>query len=220
MPTNFTDIDDGDIIFASHITEIHGPIHDLERGAAFYGGESGGSNVAYELTMPHVPDNPYPTGMIVNFKVHAQSAEGSPDVTLNVNAQGAKPLRRNNGIPLIEADLKEGQMVSVIYDAADGGQFFLLYKISETLAGVIDMQQVEGLAEALDDKVDAPPSAPAYSNVLGAGDRRSQITVSSNHPSLSGVPSDLLNGTQGDTFYWGGSHHRTLTGLHDGLQQP
>lgn len=205
MPTNFTDIEDGDIIYASHITELREPIQALERGAAFYGGESGGSSTAYELTMPHVPDNPYPAGMIVNFKVHVQNDEASPDVTLNVNGIGAKPLRRNNGIALLEADLKEGQMVSVIYDSADGGQFFLLYKISETLAGVIDLEQVEGLVEALDDKMDAPPSTPSYSNVLGSGDRRSLIAISSNHPGLSGALSNMLDGTQNNNFYWSGT---------------
>lgn len=202
MPTTFTDIDDGDIIYAAHVTEVREPIQNLERGAAFYGGESAGTSTAYQLSMPHVPDDPYPTGMIVNFKVHAENDEGSPDVTLDVNGIGPKPLRRNNGIALLEADLKEGQMVSVIYDAADGGQFFLLYKISETLAGTVDLEQVEGLLEALDDKMDAPASTPSYANVLGTGDRRGYITISSNHPSLVGTLSNLLDGAQADNFYW------------------
>lgn len=116
MPTSFDSFSNGDVIDAHNVSEMHEPIQNLERGAAFYAGSTSGSSTAYTATLDPAPDNPYQSGMIVNFKVHTTNAAGSPDVTLNVNSVGAKPIVKNGGDHLASGDLEADQIVSVIYD--------------------------------------------------------------------------------------------------------
>lgn len=116
MPTAFDSFSNGDVIGAHNVSEMHEPIQNLERGAAFYAGSTSGSSTAYTATLDPAPDNPYQGGMIVNFKVHTTNAAGSPDVTLNVNSVGAKPIVKNGGDHLASGDLEADQIVSVIYD--------------------------------------------------------------------------------------------------------
>ncbi|MBX3172487.1 MAG: hypothetical protein KF760_34105, partial [Candidatus Eremiobacteraeota bacterium] len=180
------------------------------------------------------------------FKVHLENALGSPDVTLDVNGVGAKPLRKEDNDPLDAGDLREDQIVSVLYDSSGGGRFCLLGatgsgSLSGTLnvdqggtgsdlsasggSGVvlkqktvggnlvaealvaadipdIDISQVEGLQEELDRTVRLISSAPSYLSPLSSGERRTLITATSNHSSLSGPVSNLLNGTSSNDFYW------------------
>ena len=126
MPSSFESFTTGDPVEASHVSEMHAPIQNLERGAAFYAGTTGGSSTAYSATLSPAPDNPYQAGMIVNFKIHADNTAGSPDVTLNLNGVSAKPVLKGGGNSLVAGDLKAGQMVSVIYDDASGGSFKLI----------------------------------------------------------------------------------------------
>lgn len=126
MPSSFNTFSDGDVIHASHVAELHEPIHRLESGAAFYGGLTSGSSTAYTATLTPDSNSPYNGGMMVNVKIHADNAAGSPDVTLNINDHGAKPIRKSGGESLAVGDLKEGQIVSLVYDAADSGQFQLV----------------------------------------------------------------------------------------------
>ena len=126
MPSSFASFSNGDVVEASHVAEMHAPIQNLERGAAFYAGTTGGSSTAYSATLSPAPDNPYQAGMIVNFKIHADNTAGSPDVTLNVNGVGAKPILKGGGDSLAAGDLKAGQMASVVYDSASGGAFKLV----------------------------------------------------------------------------------------------
>lgn len=128
MPSSFASFSNGDVVEASHVAEMHAPIQNLERGAAFYAGTTGGSSTAYSATLSPAPDNPYQAGMIVNFKIHADNTAGSPDVTLNVNGVGAKPILKGGGDSLAAGDLKVGQVVSLVFDpdAGASGAFKLL----------------------------------------------------------------------------------------------
>lgn len=128
MSSSFSSFSDGDVIHADQVSEMHEPIQNLERGASFYGGTSGGSSTAYTVTLSPAPDSPYQDGMMVNFKVHTANAAGSPDVTLNVNSVSAKPILKNGGSSLSASDLAAGQVVSVVYDSASSGAFHLIGK--------------------------------------------------------------------------------------------
>lgn len=116
MPSSFEDFVDGDVIEAEHVSEMHLPIQNLERGKSFYAVDDGSTATAYAVVMDPAPDNPHPSGMIVNFKVSVENLAGSPDVMLEVNGMGSKPLIKEGGISLAAGDLKEDQIVSVIYD--------------------------------------------------------------------------------------------------------
>ncbi len=128
MPSSFTSFNNGDIIQAAHVSEMQEPIQDLQRGASFYAGASGGSSIAYTVSLVPAPDSPYQDGMLVNFKVHTANGAGSPDVTLNVNSVAAKPILKNGGSSLSASDLATGQVVSVVYDSAGSGAFHLIGK--------------------------------------------------------------------------------------------
>lgn len=128
MPSSFNSFVNGDGIEASDVSEMHAPIQNLERGASYYAGASGGSSTAYTVTLSPAPDSPYQAGMIVNFKVHTANGAGSPDVTLNANSVGAKPILKNGGASLSASDLAAGQVVSVVYDTAGSGAFHLIGK--------------------------------------------------------------------------------------------
>lgn len=124
MPSSLSSFSNGDVIQAAHVSELHGPIQDLERGASFYAGASSGTSTAYSVTLDPPPDSPYSGGMIVNFKVHTTSGVGSPNVTLDVNGIGAKPIVKSAGSALASGDLQAGQIVSLIFD--DATQHFQL----------------------------------------------------------------------------------------------
>jgi hypothetical protein len=71
-------------------------------------------------------------------------------VTLNVNGVGAKPILKQGGDSLAAADLKAGQIVSVVYDSASGGAFKL----------------VGSYASDLDDLTDVTISSPSAGQVV------------------------------------------------------
>ncbi len=124
MPTtDFESFDEGDIIHAEHIKELHGVIQNLERGKAFYAGKTGVSSSAYVVSLDPAPDNPHLEGMIVTFSVQVDNAAG---VTLNVNGVGPKPILKGASSSLVAGDLKAGRMAAVIYDSSSGGSFKLI----------------------------------------------------------------------------------------------
>ena len=150
MPSSFSSFANGDAIQATHVSELQNPIKNLERGASYYAGSSAGTSTAYTATLSPAPDNPYQGGMIVNFKVHTANGAGSPDVTLNVNGVGAKPIKKSGGQSLAAGDLKANQIVSVIYDVSGTGAFNL----------------VGSSVGALDDLSDVAISSPSSGQVV------------------------------------------------------
>jgi hypothetical protein len=125
MPSSFSSFNDGDVILASHVAEMHGPIQNLERGAAFYAGLSSGTSSAYTANLSLAPDSAYPAGMMVHLKIHSDNGVGSPDVTLNLNGVGAKPIVKK-GAALKAGDLKANQMVALLYNNEGDGRFEML----------------------------------------------------------------------------------------------
>lgn len=126
MPSSFSTFEDGDIIYAGHVAELHEPILHLESGAAFYAGTTSGSSTAYTASLSPAPNNPHNAGLMVHVKVHVDNAAGSPDVTINLNGQGAKPILKKGAESLEAGDLQEGQIVSLVYDSAGSGHFQLV----------------------------------------------------------------------------------------------
>ena len=106
MPSNFQD---GDLIEAGHLKQYS--------GEAYFSVAGGGStSSAYVATVTPAPLSGYPVGMVINFRPNADNA-ASP--TLNVNGLGAKAIVKNGSTPLAAADLKNGQVVSLIYDGTN-----------------------------------------------------------------------------------------------------
>ena len=103
MPSEFQD---GDLIEAIHLKQYS--------GEAYYSAAGAGSTAsAYVASVTPAPLSAYPLGMVLNFKPNADSAAGP---TLNVNGMGAKAIVKNGATPLAAADLKNGQVVSLVYD--------------------------------------------------------------------------------------------------------
>ncbi len=98
-----------------------------------------GAGGNYAVTLPLY--NGYRPGMIVSFA--ASSANGG-NVTLNVNGLGAKTVLKNLNEPLVSGDIRNGQVVSVIYD---GTNFQVLSQLAQagnfsgTLAGDVSGTQ-------------------------------------------------------------------------------
>ena len=106
MPSDFQD---GDIIEAVHLKQYS--------GEAYYSDAiTGSTSSAYLATVTPAPLSGYPVGMVVNFKPNADNAV-SP--TLNVNGLGAKSIVKNGTTPLAAVDLKNGEVVTLIYDGTN-----------------------------------------------------------------------------------------------------
>jgi hypothetical protein len=83
-------------------------------GARLYYGYAAdaGSTDAYAITLSPVP-TAYTTGMVIVFKANTVNTGAA---TINVNALGAKDIRRNNGLVLADGDIQAGQFVTLVYN--------------------------------------------------------------------------------------------------------
>lgn len=81
---------------------------------ADYAADAGASD-AYAITLdPEV--TAYVTGMVVRFKANTANTGAA---TLNVNALGAKTIKKSFNVDLSDNDIKAGQLVEVIYDGTN-----------------------------------------------------------------------------------------------------
>ncbi len=83
----------------------------LQKNAEKYGADAVGTD-SYAITLSPVPTS-YATGMVVHFKAGTANTGAS---TLNVNALGAKTLKRDYNVDTDTGDILANQMVTVIYD--------------------------------------------------------------------------------------------------------
>lgn len=104
-----TEFQDGDLIEAGHLKQYSGEAYYSVAGV-------GSTSSAYLATVTPAPLSAYPVGMVVNFKPNADNA-ASP--TLSVNGLGAKAIVKNGSTPLAAADIKNGQVVSLVYDGTN-----------------------------------------------------------------------------------------------------
>lgn len=70
-------------------------------------------------------------GQLVHFRA---SAANTGPATLNVNGLGARAIRKNFDVPLDADDIKAGQLVSVMYDAANN-RFQMLSQLGQAATG-------------------------------------------------------------------------------------
>jgi hypothetical protein len=82
------------------------------------------SGNAYAVTLTPAPV--YTAGLTVHFNA---SADNTGAVTLNVNGLGVKSVRKNFNAELVSGDIRNGQLVSVMYD---GSNFQMLSQLGNT----------------------------------------------------------------------------------------
>lgn len=93
-----------------------------QSGAVIYAADAGTTD-DYAVTLSPVPAA-YITGMVVRFKANTAN---TGIATLNVNALGAKTIKKNGNADLADNDIKAAQLVEVIYD---GVNFQLISPVS------------------------------------------------------------------------------------------
>lgn len=94
----------------------------VQDSSAEYGGTSTGASTIFAISLtPAI--TAYTAGQRFSFLTH-QAAAGAD--TLNVNAVGAKPIVKANGVAVALNDFGSGQPLFVFYDAGSGGRFVLL----------------------------------------------------------------------------------------------
>ncbi|MFA5508959.1 MAG: hypothetical protein WC423_26280 [Vulcanimicrobiota bacterium] len=131
MPSNFeADMENGDVIEASHVSQYAEPIHDLETGAAWYRPDLGSSGGTYLVEFEDEDENGLQAdaltdGQIIHFKANNANTGAA---TLQVDgllssSSGALPITKNGDSPLDADDIKAGQMVAVMFNGIGGGRF-------------------------------------------------------------------------------------------------
>ena len=117
MATNFDSavVSAGDVALASQYNNIR---KDIIKNAGDYEASTGSAN-AYLLSID-AQYVAYAAGDVIKFKATLANTSAA---TLNINALGAKSIKKNNVSNLISGDIEAGQIVSVIYD----GTNFQLY---------------------------------------------------------------------------------------------
>lgn len=86
----------------------------IQKNAVTYASATNSGN-AYSVSLVPAPAS-YTTGMIVHFKA---SADVSGPASLNINGLGAAAIKKNYNADLSANDIKNGQMVSVMYDGTN-----------------------------------------------------------------------------------------------------
>jgi len=89
----------------------------IQDGSIVYAADSG-ANDAYAITMDTATRTPtgYTTGMVVHFKANTANTGAA---TLNINALGAKTIKKNHDQDLADGDIESGQIVTVVYDGTN-----------------------------------------------------------------------------------------------------
>ena len=95
----------------------------IQQNLLSYVSATGSGNI-FNVTLPVSPVT-YKAGLIVNFKSNQDITGG---ITLNVNGIGVKQVFKNLNEVLIQGDIKNQQIVSVIYD---GNSFQVLSQLSQ-----------------------------------------------------------------------------------------
>lgn len=172
MSSSFSEFSDGEIIHASHVTELHEPIQRLESGAAFYASVDtfSSSSTAYSAALEPEPAPGYSPGLMVNLKIPATNATGSPDVTLELNGLGPKPILKGDGQSLEAGDLLGDQMVTVVYDDAGSGAFRLVSSGSSGSSGPLTWDDL-----GLDEPVTNSTSLGRDSLAANTGDQNTAV---------------------------------------------
>lgn len=118
-----------------------------------YGGTSTGSLSVYAVVVPQTISG-YSAGQ--EFRFIANHDTTGATATLNVNSQGAVNLVKGaTAAALVAGDIKNGDLVSVIYDSASGGRFRIV-SIANNLSGS------PLFLDRVNDRVGVGTTAPPY----------------------------------------------------------
>lgn len=96
---------------------------DIINGVGTYAADAGASDT-YAISLPVAPAS-YVTGAVFRFKANTVNTGAA---TLNVNSLGAKTIKKNYNVDLVDGDIKANQIVSVVYD---GTNFQLLSPVTQ-----------------------------------------------------------------------------------------
>ncbi|MCC6600613.1 MAG: hypothetical protein IT223_08040 [Crocinitomicaceae bacterium] len=113
------------------ITEVSDPTDavsatSVQQSALTYGASTNNGN-AFSVVLTPMPS--YSPGLIVHFMA---SGDITGTATLNVNSLGDKAIKKNFNDDLAAGDIKNGQMVSVMYD---GTHFQMLSQLGNSAGG-------------------------------------------------------------------------------------
>lgn len=115
MGTSFTNESTGDLIQASHITEMHAPINNLESSVAYLAVGGSGTDT-YTATVTPTPAS-YVTGFTIHFKPDVANTGAC---TINLNSLGAKNIKTQAIADPVDNTLVANGIYVLVYD---GTQF-------------------------------------------------------------------------------------------------
>jgi hypothetical protein len=110
-----------------NLNHIENGIEEAHRGTHIYA-EASSVNRCYTLFYTPPLEN-YNIGLIINFKADVENRETA---FLDINELGPVPIVKNVNIALQKGDIKDGQIVTVIFD----GEYFQLINPSAVLASL------------------------------------------------------------------------------------
>lgn len=128
--TNFSTPNPGDLVAVSNLTQVFGPINDLETGAAHWAGTTSGSVNAYTASLVNAPSS-LTAGLSFNLRIHTTNTGAS---TLNLNGLGDVSIRLLNSA-LTGGELVVNATYKLIYD---GTYFQVVGAGSVALADITD----------------------------------------------------------------------------------
>jgi len=104
---------------------------------SYYAADAEASDT-YVITLSPIP-TAYFTGMEINFKANTANTGAA---TINVNALGAKPIKKQHDKDLVTGDIESGQIVKLIYDGTNFQMQSQLGNSSVTSAANIDANAI------------------------------------------------------------------------------
>ena len=99
----------------------------MQSNALTYSAAGGVANAYTVALAPAVGS--YTTGQLLSFRANAENTGSS---SVDVNGLGAIPIKKNGDSDLVASDIKNGQIVTVIYD---GANFQMVSQIGNATSG-------------------------------------------------------------------------------------
>ena len=175
------DIQIADTVAAASLEQIY-------RAAGPYAADGEASD-AYVITVVPAVDT-LVAGMVFHFKANTANTGAC---TLNVNAKGAKAIKKNYNVDLDDNDIKANQLVSVIYD---GTNFQLLSPINTANIGTTYKNGVTTRAG------DTASGTQNIAHGLGVAPVYVRITCTKSQSSTVLSSNGVYNGTTNSCVYW------------------
>lgn len=196
-------------------------VAQIQDGGVVYAADGGSANT-YTLTLaPAI--TAYAAGQVFWSRIATANTGAS---TLNVNAVGAKAIRRRDNSALLANDLIAGQIAGFAYDATSDN-FELLTPVGQPMGLVRNAQSANYTLLATDigalvDFTSAVTATLTAAATVGAGyyvtirnSSTGQVTISGTVDSLTNL---ILGPLQSITVYSDGSNYKSISGTNLGRQ--